>query len=267
MPQELEPGITVKTGCGALKNHLESWYDADAATGLQAVNIFRRVLWRQHFTGVIHMATMRILQVNSVDVQIMPGDKPQAVITVQGVAGTPGWTNVRLEPLEKKLSADGIFDMEFVGDPPDGIVIQVLTPVSASFVMKSDVERLVGVKVEARTNSVFQLVAQPVAAQQAVGPAGLTPVPGGPVPKTFPIFEENPKTFFFGEEDPSTFPRWEEFKTLAQFEENPKTLLIVEEQKPVFGETDPRVDDPAGPFGNTGPVGEDFGFRNPFGQR
>lgn len=88
-------------------------------------------------------------------------------------------------------------------------------------------------------------------------------------PKTLAFGEEGPKTLFVGEEGPKSLDLGEEGpKTLAFGEEGPKTLGRGEETKPVFGETDPRVDDP------TGPVGEDFGTdlqnqgrRNPFTRR
>ncbi|WP_299047436.1 hypothetical protein [uncultured Tateyamaria sp.] len=220
--------------------------------------------------------SVRLLEVQSVILQALPGDKPSVSVTVQGVAATPGYGNVRLNPLEKVLSDDGILDLEFIGDPPDGIVAQVVTPAMASMVITEDVDRLVGVRVEARTNAMTELL-QMMAARQAniaAGPAGLTPVPGGPIPKTLPIQEEAKTLALFEEgktalrfEEGKTFVRFEEGKTAALFEEG-KTPLIFEEQKPVFGETDPRVDDPKPPFGeDKAPFGEDFGFRNPFGGR
>lgn len=235
--------------------------------------------------------SVRLLEVQSIVLQAMPGDKPSVSVTVQGFAATPGYTNVRLNPLEKVLSADGILDLEFIGEPPDGIVAQVVTPAMASMVITEDVDRLVGVRVEARTNAMTELL-QMIAARQAeaaasatatAGPAGLTPVPGGPIPKTLPIQEEAKTLALFEEgktpvrfeegktfanfEEGKTFVRFEEGKTAAIFEEG-KTPLIFEEQKPVFGETDPRVDDPKPPFGeDKAPFGEDFGFRNPFGGR
>lgn len=240
------------------------------------------------------MPSVRLLEVQSVTLQIMPGDKPSVAVTVQGTAATPGYTNIKLNPLEKKLSADGILDLEFVGEPPDGIVAQVLTPASASMVISDDVDRLVGVNVKSRTNAVLELLQMMMAreAQIAGGPAGLTPVPGGPIGKTLATFEEGKTPVGF--EEGKTFAQFEEGKTPLKFEEGKtaalfeegkttagfeegktaalfeegKTPLIFEEQKPVFGETDPRVDDPKPPFGeDKGPFGEDFGFRNPFGRR
>ena len=231
------------------------------------------------------MPTVKLLEVQSITLQAMNGEKPSVAVSVQGFAATPGYSNVRLNPLEKKLSADGILDLEFVGDPPDGIVAQVVTPAMASMVITDDVDRLVGVRVEARTNSMIELIQMMMERQMqaTAGPAGFTPVPGGPIPKTLPIQEEAKTAATFEEgktplrfEEGKTALRFEEGKTLLNFEEGKtaalfeegKTPLIFEEQKPVFGETDPRVDDPKPPFGeDKGPFGEDFGFRNPFGGR
>ncbi|MEM6384778.1 MAG: hypothetical protein AAF718_00950 [Pseudomonadota bacterium] len=224
------------------------------------------------------MASVRVLAVQSITLQAMPGDKPSVAVSVQGMAATPGYSNLRLKSLEKKLSADGILDLEFLGDPPDGLVTQVVTPVMASTVITEDVDRLVGVNVVARTNEMLELIQMAMArqaqAQPAGGLTGLTPVPGGPIPKTLPIVEEAKTAAQFEEgktpfrfEEVKTAAIFEEVKTAAIFEEG-KTPLVGEEQKPVFGETDPRVDDPKPPFGeDKGPFGEDFGFRNPFGGR
>jgi hypothetical protein len=188
------------------------------------------------------MPTVRILSVESVSIQIGPSDPPNAVITAQGLATTAGWTNVRLNPLEKKLSADGIFDLELVGDTPDGIVPQVLTPVQGSFMMKEDVARLVGVRIEARSNHLTHLIPTQAAATAAaktsfLAEEGFTTFAlgeeGGPQPTTILGGEEGgggggPKTAAVAEEG-KTFHVAEEGKTLFQGEESPKTLALGEE--------------------------------------
>ncbi|WP_417308493.1 hypothetical protein [Devosia sp.] len=103
----------------------------------------------------------RILSLATVDLLVNRTDPPSLVIRVQGTTGTPGWKNIHLEPLEKTLSADGIMDFEIVGDPPDGIVIQVLSPVMIDEVWTRDVEKIIGVAVHSRTNTVTKLLAPP----------------------------------------------------------------------------------------------------------
>jgi hypothetical protein len=204
------------------------------------------------------MPTVRILSVDSVSIQIGPSDPPNAVITAQGLATTGGWTNVRLNPLEKKLSADGIFDLELVGDTPDGIVPQMLTPVQGSFLMKEDVARLVGVRIEARSNHLTHLIPTQTAAAAAPKTAflaeeGMTTMAlgeefGGPQPTTILGGEEGggpsggPKTAAVAEEG-KTFLIAEEGKTFALGEENPqpKTAFVGEESPKTlaFGEEGP----------------------------
>lgn len=226
------------------------------------------------------MAQIRIFSVNQIEIHQTEGTSGSTVVSVIGTAATPGYTNVELQSLEAKLSADGILDMELVGTPPKGSVPQVLTPVTASFVWDKK-DPLVGVRVVARSNELTQLVQQPAQGGAAtaeltdIGGAALTPSPfttfalGEEVPTTLAFGEEGPKTFWIGEEGPPTSRFGEGPTTLALGEEGPTTRALGEEgPKPFFGETDPRVDDP------TGPVGETFetdlfnhGMRNPFTRR
>lgn len=223
---------------------------------------------------------VRILSVDNIEIIIQKSNPPQAVIMVAGTASTPGYKDVHLAPLEKVLSPDGILDLELVGKPPDGIVMQVPTPVFADYVVDKDVDRLVGAKVHARSNDMTALVSGRGQAQPGAEAAGglTTFAVGEETPKTFHIGEEFPKTFRFGEEGPTTlrvgeegrtWPTGENWPTTFAFgEEGPKTLAIGEEgPKPFFGESDPRVEGPG-----TGPVAEDFdpGFDvdpGPFGRR
>jgi hypothetical protein len=93
-------------------------------------------------------------------------------VTVHGYAVTSGWTDPALVPLEKKLSADGILDLDFVGTPPDSINMPVLSPQTAELVWSDDVDRLVGVRVVSRTGDVVRLIDRQAA--QATTPASET---------------------------------------------------------------------------------------------
>ncbi len=218
------------------------------------------------------MAKTRALSISDVRIYIEKSNPPQLAVFAGGMVGTPGWTGLELNPLEKKLSADGILDLEFVGEPPTGPVIQVVTPVSAHAVWTEDVDRLVGVKVYSRTNEVTRLVGQ-AAPQQPTTPAiGEETMPAGaftgrlttdaigeenPSPTTFAPGAENPfpTTFALGEENP--FP-----KTLLFGEEGPKTIALGEETGPFVQETGPGFEDPGFPDWPWA-----AGFRNPFGSR
>lgn len=62
-------------------------------------------------------------------------------LTVEAVAATPGWSDLALEPVVYvQAPPDGIYDATLYGTPPEGMVAQVLTPVSV--VVESPVEAL-----------------------------------------------------------------------------------------------------------------------------
>lgn len=194
----------------------------------------------------------RILSLSSVDLLVNRTDPPSLVIRVQGTTGTPGWKNIRLEPLEKTLSADGIMDFEVVGDAPDGIVIQVLSPVMADEVWTKDVEKIIGVAVHSRTNALTQLVnSHPVPA----------PLPfGGALPDFAARFGGEPvgsgqvTTLALGEEGGGKLPLFdtsfaigEEGSIPLQWGETPPLSVPVEMRvdlgkMPPQDVTDPRLD-------------------------
>lgn len=213
------------------------------------------------------MAKMRVLSVSDVQIHIEKSNPPQVAVMATGQVGTPGWTGAELKPMETELSADGILDLEFIGEPPTGIVIQVVTPISANIVWKKDVDRLVGVKVHTRTNDITRLVSQSgpdLPTTPAIGEEG-----GAGSVTTFALGEEAPTTVFPGGEVPfpTTFPLGEQGPKTLQVGEEGTSFVIAEEGKPLFGETSPTLDDPTGPFGEDNRWPWTAGFRNPFGSR
>ena len=97
---------------------------------------------------------VRLYNISDIQLSIFESQPPKLGVAVSGQATTTGWKNIELVPLEKTLSPDGILDLDFVGEPPEGISIPVITPVSAHFVWADDVDRLVGVT--GSNGSVFQ---------------------------------------------------------------------------------------------------------------
>lgn len=124
---------------------------------------------------------VRVLTINSVRLSLQKSNPPTILVEADGTVGTPGWKNLDLVPMEDPVSADGILDLEFVGTPPTGIVIQVIRPVTADFIITADVEKIVGVVVHSRTNSVTQLLS-------------VATNPGGPSPG-IPRFGVDPNAF------------------------------------------------------------------------
>jgi len=212
---------------------------------------------------------VRIFAVNEIQFHHADDASRSVVISVIGTAATPGYKEVDLRPLEDEISADGIFDMELVGKPPSRAVPQVLTPVTASYIWEEKAQ-LVGVRVVARSNELTQLVAKP--AKATIDPSRLTEMARLPQDfTTLALGEEMPTTLAFGEEGPGpgTLAIGEGPTTLAFGEEGQTTQALGEEgPKPFFGETDPRVDDPTGPFGESQGSGLfNLGMRNPFTSR
>jgi hypothetical protein len=53
-------------------------------------------------------------------------------VVATGKAPTSGWSSIRLAPTYYSVPpADGIWEFSLIGDPPSGMVLQVLTPVCA----------------------------------------------------------------------------------------------------------------------------------------
>lgn len=95
----------------------------------------------------------KVLRVDTVDIRLLKSNPPQLQIIAHGTASTPGWTNPQLLLLEK-VPADGIYEFDFVAEPPGGIVPQVLVPISASFRFTEIPPDLKGVRINAATNSI-----------------------------------------------------------------------------------------------------------------
>lgn len=180
---------------------------------------------------------MRIFSVESIKLTILKSDPSKLSIFAKGIVTSTGWRNGQLNPLEKTLSPDGILDLEFVADPPDGISSPVLTEIVADTIWADDVERLIGVRIVARTNEMTELL-----------------VPPSDV-KTLAIGEESQNhftTLAVGEEtDWMTAPQFEkwplgETRTWADIH---KPLM---REKQPFGEDFDRIDAvvrPRNPFG------------------
>ena len=234
---------------------------------------------------------MKIYSVTLVQV-VKISDSPLALsIRAAGFAATTGWKNPRLDPVPTP-AGEQILEFNFEADPPSGISLPVLTPISATV----DVEPphpVAAVTVFSRTNSITVHVSEfthPVAPTQTTGAGLTTHIAGEEHPTTFIAGEEHPTTLQVGEEHPTTFIAGEEHPTTLQVgeehpttfivgEEHPTTLAIGEEHPTTFivgeenpttavrGEevpTNPQLDDPAGGF-TTLAVGEEQGGGGPFG--
>jgi hypothetical protein len=94
----------------------------------------------------------RVMEVKAARAVIVKTNPPGLLADANGEVPTAGWTNIRLEPFFYVVPpADGIWDMDFVGDPPTGIVAQVVLPVSASITLPAP-HWLKGVRIHAAQN-------------------------------------------------------------------------------------------------------------------
>lgn len=101
---------------------------------------------------------MRVYKVDQVRLSILKSNPPKLAIVAVGQVTSTGWRNPALNALEAKLSPDGILDVEFVADPPSGISLPVLMEIVADLLWEDDVERVVGVRVVARTNEKTEII-------------------------------------------------------------------------------------------------------------
>jgi hypothetical protein len=101
----------------------------------------------------------KILEVTEIKVASLRTFPPILQITAMGKVPTPGWTNPQLVPYTYiQAPPDGIYDFDFVADLPDEVVIQVITPMAASYQWRSPPAGLKGIRVHASVNSlVFRL--------------------------------------------------------------------------------------------------------------
>ena len=99
---------------------------------------------------------MRVRSVNLVRVEILKSSPPQLHIVVSGTVSTGGWSDIRLDPAASIDLATLAFD--FVGTPPTGPAIEVITQVNAETTIPWGMPLPSAVLVNAATNSIAQPV-------------------------------------------------------------------------------------------------------------
>jgi hypothetical protein len=77
-----------------------------------------------------------------------------ALITAYGTTNTSGWSHARLQPyIYVQPPQDGIWDFVFVARPPEGIALDVISPISATYVWTSADVNFQGARVHTATNT------------------------------------------------------------------------------------------------------------------
>jgi hypothetical protein len=75
----------------------------------------------------------RIMKVLSVEAGVLKSNPPQLLVEAEGQVNTSGWKNFQLQPYIYVVPpADGMWDMDFTGDAPTGIILPVVRPAHAS---------------------------------------------------------------------------------------------------------------------------------------
>jgi hypothetical protein len=96
----------------------------------------------------------KVLEVNEVKLAVLESFPPKLRIAASGTVPTGGWTNPKLEPfIFIQPPPDGIYDFDFVADPPEGVATQVITPIEAVYVWENFPEGVKGIRVHASQNS------------------------------------------------------------------------------------------------------------------
>lgn len=98
--------------------------------------------------------TVKVLEVTSVQVTAYKMLPPTLVVYADGVVPTTGYKNGQLIPyVYIQFPQDGIWDFDFVADKPDGPVLDVLSPIAASYTWYDYPKDLKGVRIHATCNS------------------------------------------------------------------------------------------------------------------
>ena len=189
---------------------------------------------------------MKIYQVTSVVVYRSSTNPLTLSVHATGLAATSGWTNPRLDNSADPKPADAVHEFSFEADKPTGIVLEVLTQISATFDFKPKAGAD-AVIVSSRTNSIT------VHSSEFVVPIVPMPTPSPGRPTTLAIGEEG-----------FPIPKWPTMRN-PWAEHPPTTFMIGEEGRPGIPPTSPMIDDPV-PFEPFDPRFDPWGpLRGPFG--
>lgn len=122
------------------------------------------------------MSRSRIHQVTEASYAFLKKMPPDLVISATGMAATSGWTDPELGAwVYLTPPSDGVQDFDFIAKRPDGIVLQVLTPISAHTVLPDidigsywgDGQPLTGFRIHALEGAVEVLFAKSTETSEA----------------------------------------------------------------------------------------------------
>jgi hypothetical protein len=95
----------------------------------------------------------KVFEVTGLSFQILKSNPPKLAIIANGSTRTGGWSNPELRPLFEPgvIPKGGIYEFEFVATPPQGIAIQVISPINAVYYFE-EMPQQINVVVYAETN-------------------------------------------------------------------------------------------------------------------
>ncbi|MEH0157364.1 hypothetical protein V6R21_24845 [Limibacter armeniacum] len=101
----------------------------------------------------------KILNISDVSLEIEKTNPLRLLIKAKGTVPTDGWTNGILVPFVYVVPPiDGIYEFDFVADPPTGISTQAISKIDAEFVWEDFPVDLRGIKIYASENSVVTMI-------------------------------------------------------------------------------------------------------------
>lgn len=96
----------------------------------------------------------KILEVAEIALAVLESFPPKLSITASGTVPTGGWSNPKLDPyIYIQAPPDGIYDFDFVADPPEGAATQVISPIEAVYIRGNLTPDVKGVRIHASQNS------------------------------------------------------------------------------------------------------------------
>jgi hypothetical protein len=103
------------------------------------------------------MDVEKILEVQDVSF-LLDGNPPVLTISTSGNVPSSGWKNSRLVPHNfDSPPPDGIYDFDFVAEPPKDISIPVVMPIEATLKLEPIPDNLKGIRIHAKNSQEFLL--------------------------------------------------------------------------------------------------------------
>lgn len=99
----------------------------------------------------------KILSIESIDLNLFKSNPSILQIISHGIVSSMGWTNPKLIPYVYVTEpSNGIWEFDFIADPPLSIAATVLTPIFAKIEWQDFPKSLKGIKVYASSNSLVE---------------------------------------------------------------------------------------------------------------